>query len=206
MNTARITPSNPASGTSAGWGRWTKLLVSGLLAWHLVAVLLGPLSVPDAMIPEALRPIFRPYQQAVFINNGYKFFAPDPGPSHLVRYDVEMADGSHQHGVFPDLGEHWPRLLYHRHFMLSEFIGNAPPPPDWDPRLNWAQQPLHGWQREYAHSYGQHLLRASGGRSVTLELVEHGIASPDQVLAGVRLDDPQSYRSRPLGTYSGADQ
>ena len=201
MNTARVMPGNPV-----GWGRMSRLLASGLLAWHLIAVLLGPLSVPDAMIPAALAPIFRPYQQAVFINNGYKFFAPDPGPSHLVRYDLELADGSHQRGEFPSRLEQRPRLLYHRYFMLSEFLGNASPGPDWDPRLPWDRQPLAPWQREYAHSYGEHLLRVSGGRRVDLELVEHGITSPLRVLEGVRLDDPASYRSRPLGSFSGASQ
>jgi hypothetical protein len=197
-------PSNAQPAPAPGWGLPARIIVSALLAWHLIAVLLGPLNVPDAMIPSALQPIFLPYQQVVFINHGYKFFAPDPGPSHLVRYDVEMPDGTHRRGEFPDLGEHFPRLLYHRHFMLSEFVGNAPPPPDWDPQLPWAQQPLLPWQREYARSYGQHLLSTYGGRQVTLELREHRIPAPNEVSAGLRLDDPANYRSRSLGTFQGA--
>lgn len=201
MNSASVAASN-----SGPWRPIAKVAVSLFLVWHLAAVVLGPLSVPNAMIPTALAPIVRPYQQAVFINHGYKFFAPDPGPSHLVRYDILMADGSHQRGQFPDRNKYWPRLLYHRHFMLSEFIGNAGPADDWDPRLPWERQPLSAWQREYAKSYGEHLLHTSGGKRVDLELVEHGIPSPQQVLEGVRLDAPSSYRSRPLGTFSEAGQ
>ncbi len=43
-----------------------------------------------------------------------------PPPSHLVRYKLEMPDGSMQNGVFPDLKTEQPRLFYHRHFMLTE--------------------------------------------------------------------------------------
>ncbi|HEX4147827.1 MAG TPA: hypothetical protein VHY20_02525 [Pirellulales bacterium] len=206
MNSTQPTPGsgNALPSPAPAWRRPARIAVSLLLAWHLFAVLLGPLSVPEAMIPSALEAYVRPYQQAVYINHGYKFFAPDPGPSHLIRYDVELSDGTHRRGEFPDRNEHWPRLLYHRHFMLSEFMGNAPPPPNGDPRLPWDQQPLLPWQREYAQSYAQHLLREHGGRQVRLELVEHGIAAPEQVLAGVRLNDPASYRSRLLGVFEGA--
>ena len=66
----------------------------------------------------------RPYLQILSLDNGYRFFAPEPGPSHLVRYDVTLADGQQIGGVFPNLAEERPRLLYHRYFMLSEFVNS----------------------------------------------------------------------------------
>jgi hypothetical protein len=196
-------PDVPAWDASRSWSRPIRWLVSVLVIYHLAAVLMGPLSVPEALIPSALAPVFRPYHSAAYLNHGYKFFAPDPGPSHLIRYDVELADGSHRRGEFPNLAEERPRLLYHRYFMLTEFIGNAPPPPDWDPRLDWKQQPLWAWQRDYAQSYADHLLARYGGKRVTLDLVEHGLPGPEEVLEGAKLDDPRGYRSRPLGTFEG---
>ena len=41
------------------------------------------------------------------------------------------------------------------------------------------------------------------GRSVSLELVQHALASPEMVLGGTKLDDPASYRARSLGSYVG---
>ena len=37
--------------------------------------------------------VFRPYLEAAYLDHGYAFFAPDPGPSHLVRYELEFDDG-----------------------------------------------------------------------------------------------------------------
>jgi hypothetical protein len=197
--------SRQASSTSSAgprpWGEGARVLVSCLLIWHIIALLVGPVSVPPSMLGDALSPLFRPYMQATYLNHGYKFFAPDPGPSHLIQYDIELADGTHRVGRFPSLAEHWPRLLYHRHFMLTEFLGNAPPPSDFDPNLPWDKQPMWPWQREYVRSYAEHLLAASGGRRVRIEMVEHALPSPAQVKNGVKLNDPASYRTRVLGTF-----
>lgn len=56
------------------------------------------------------------------MGHGYRFFAPNPGDSHLVQYKVTKNDGTQIKGVFPDRENAWPRLLYHRWFMLSETI------------------------------------------------------------------------------------
>jgi len=185
------------------WSGPVRLVVSVVLVWHLVAILLGPLSLPPSILASAVQPLFRPYIRAAFLDHSYKFFAPDPGPSHLIRYDVVTADGSHRRGTFPSRSENWPRLLYHRHFMLTEFIGSAPPVPTFDLRQEWHKQPLWDWQGAYAKSYANHLLDKYQGRSVSLELVQHALSSPDQVLGGAKLDDPASYRSRSLGSYVG---
>jgi hypothetical protein len=139
------------------------------------------------------------------LTHGYKFFGPDPGPSHLIRYDVERADGSHVQGVFPDRKEHWPRLFYHRHFMLSEFVHSMPPDDSLDPRIPWERRAMSAAEKTYVRSYADHLLAANKGRSVSLELVEHLIPEPRDVLSGMRLDDKRLYRVRPLGTFDTDD-
>ncbi|HVW38678.1 MAG TPA: hypothetical protein VHB99_15295 [Pirellulales bacterium] len=183
------------------WGPKAKIAVSLFLAWHLVGLLVWPLSVPQSILGDALRPIYRPYLEAAYLTHGYKFFGPDPGPSHLIRYDVERADGSHVQGVFPDRKEHWPRLYYHRHFMLSEFVHSMPPDANLDPRIPWERRAMSAAEKTYVRSYADHLLAANKGRSVSLELVEHLIPEPGDVLRGMRLDDKQLYRVRPLGTF-----
>lgn len=185
------------------WSAPARIAVSVLLAWHVVGLLAWPLSVPQSILGDALRPIYRPYLEAAYLTHGYKFFGPDPGPSHLIRYDVQRADGSHVKGTFPDLNEHWPRLFYHRHFMLSEFVHSLPPDPNADPRLPWEGMPLSAEEKTYVRSYADHLLAANDGRSVSLELVEHLIPEPADVLRGMKLDDQRLYRVRPLGTFTG---
>jgi hypothetical protein len=104
--------------------------------WHLVGVMVAPISVPpqmnrgDSVLGAELKKAYGPYITATFLDHSYKFFAPNPGASHLVRYDLYFADGTSRVNrddqVFPNRLEHWPRLLYHRHFMLTEFM-NFPP-------------------------------------------------------------------------------
>ena len=194
----------PARLEGKRWSALARALASLLLAWHLLALLVWPLSIPQSILGDALRPIYRPYLEAAYLTHGYKFFGPDPGPSHLIRYDVERADGAHVKGVFPDLKQHWPRLYYHRHFMLSEFVNSLPPGANFDPRLPWERRPLSAAEKVYVRSYADHLLAVNDGRSVSLELVEHLIPEPDDVVQGMKLDDARLYRVRPLGTFDKA--
>jgi hypothetical protein len=80
----------------------------------------------DSVIGAELKKVYRPYITALYLDHSYKFFAPNPGDSHLLRYDLYFADGTSRVGrddqILPDRHGHWPRLLYHRHFMLTEFI------------------------------------------------------------------------------------
>jgi hypothetical protein len=190
------------------WAPWAQIVVSLLLVWHVAAVLMGPLSFPPTMISNRVHPIFRPYLGATFLDHGYKFFAPDPGPSHLVRYELEFADGSNRGGVFPNLDDQWPRLFYHRHFMLSEFINTiSGPDPNWTPQTDltpppdWTRLPLSEAQRQFARSYGEHILHKYDARRVTLWLREHLMPSPDEFAKGKLLDDPSLYRERKLGSF-----
>ncbi|HUY93597.1 MAG TPA: hypothetical protein VMV10_33025 [Pirellulales bacterium] len=203
MNSRHAEPPTDRRLDAKRWSAPARIVVSLLLAWHVVGLLVWPLSVPQSILGDALRPIYRPYLEAAYLTHGYKFFGPDPGPSHLIRYDVARADGSHAQGVFPDRNEHWPRLLYHRHFMLSEFVNSQPPDADVDPRLPWERRPLSAAEQTYVRSYADHLLAANQGQSVSLELVEHLIPEPADVLRGMKLDDQRLYRVRPLGTFTG---
>jgi hypothetical protein len=108
------------------WSTSKRTIASILLAAYLAIVLIGPLSNPVAS-PHFSAPLaakIAPLHRILFLGHGYRFFAPDPGPSHRVIYRGLRADGSKFEGHFPDRNNHWPRLLYHRWFMLSETLFN----------------------------------------------------------------------------------
>jgi len=126
---------------------WIKGLLSILIALHIAAVFVGPLAfacnagrLPSPFV-TAIYGVFQPYIELIYLNHGYFFFAPDPGPSHLVDYKVEFDDGRPPvTGRIPDLATERPRLLYHRHFMLAEaltarFVPPDPPPEPTPPPL-----------------------------------------------------------------------
>ena len=106
---------------------WARVALRLVIALHLTAVIAAPWSMPPpaSYLSQVVAQPFVPYLQATNMFQGYRFFGPDPGPSHLVRYRLEMPDGSQREGMFPNLREQWPRLLYHRYFMLSEHLVDA---------------------------------------------------------------------------------
>ncbi len=106
------------------------MVVSLLLLIHITAVFIAPFTFASSSGPGSASPFavglmnaLRAYIDAVYLDHGYFFFAPNPGPSHLVRCRLEYEAGREaEESTFPDRQRHWPRLLYHRHFMLSESL------------------------------------------------------------------------------------
>jgi hypothetical protein len=167
-------------------------VVSIGLALHLIALVIAPLAVaPCSQLTLRLWTAFRPYLQSLSLNHGYHFFAPEPGPSHLVRYELRFADGHLAEGVFPNPHQHQPRLLYHRHFMLSEFLNNL--------AIDESRTELFA---AVTRSYAEHLRHRHGAAEVTLHLRRHYLPSPQHVSSGKRLDAVELFAERPLGTYT----
>ena len=101
-----------------------KLLISLLLVWHLTAVFLAPLSIPPSspLVVEVAQGSFMQYYlDALYLNHGYHFFAPEPSNGHLIKYQVlDSGNAIIKDGEFPSKEANWPRLLYHRYFMLAD--------------------------------------------------------------------------------------
>ncbi len=118
--TSTTHPPQPAA--SQTWSARRRSVVSLALLAYLAVVVSGPMTNP-IYTEELTGPLGRfmaPFHQALYLGHGYRFFAPDPGPSHLVTYRITRADGSELTGRFPHPRQLWPRLIYHRWFMLSE--------------------------------------------------------------------------------------
>ena len=194
-----------------------RIVLSLVLAFHVTAVFFGPFAMGPqrSALATALEPMLGGYTQAASLDNGYQFFAPEPGPSHLVLYELTYADGRTEEGKFPNLEEHFPRLLYHRYFMLSEFLntldsqvvevpddelaelgveGIPPPSSPYDLALRRRRDAL-------IHNYARQLLIYHDAQSVKLILQRHLIPLQQDVLNGRPLDDPSLYQERELGVF-----
>ena len=181
----------------SSWPRWLRIIVSVVIAMYLMAVVLPPLAGPPpaSLLANQLIQPFRPLIGAVALGHGYRFFAPNPGPGHSFRWTVQRPDGTHASGTIPDAATDWPRLLYHRRFMLPEKISalvplpGAPPEVVADAKREW--QPL-------VKDLAAHLLTREGGSLIELVLVEHYLPAPEEVMEGRAGED----LSIPLGTYA----
>jgi len=217
------------------WSKPARRIATVLILLHLSAVFVAPFAFActtrtgSSPFADGLMSWYRPYVDLMYLNHGYAFFAPDPGPSHLVRFRVEFTDGRLPiEGVFPDLKTQRPRLLYHRHFMIAETLYNLYTPPDepqempLDPELlrelseshrreiEAANRQRHEMQvRLWRHrreqyvslrrSLERHLLAVHGGSQVTLTRVEHRPTAPDEFETLGTLAAPHTYRDLPEG-------
>jgi hypothetical protein len=178
------TPTAPDG--ALGRSRVLRWLLSAWLVFHLTAIVVAPASVtPSSNLIQSTWLLFQPYLEALYLNNGYHFFAPEPAESTLVAFEARRADGTVIRGRIPDR-KIVPRQLYHRHFMLTERMNNGP------------EELEQKWYRSYAEHIG-HKYKAN---QVSLTRVIHYLPSMQMVRDGVRLNHPESYEELPLGDFA----
>lgn len=175
---------------------WRRVLTAFIL-FHLTAVIVGPLSFPSRLgdpknpAPGERPPLLaveaadllQPYLDLTYLRNGYRFFAPEPGfSSSRLEFELEFADAPPRSETIPDRNAHWPRLRYHRHFMLAEQVGQRP-----------------GW----AESYCRHMQQKTGATLVRLVRIRRRVPFMDDVRKkGVTLPDPAYEEREILGEYT----
>lgn len=201
------TSSSHGTSPVARVARW-KWAVSALLIFHLLAVLAEPFAFftrgADAPSPLAMpiRSTLAPYVEFGYLNHGYFFFAPNPGPSHLLECQLKSNDGQVSRLRLPDLKAQWPRLLYHRHFMLAEFLHQLHVPPITEEIA--ANTPdkelLRNWQIErnrfemVRSSMIHHLKVRYGVDTAEIQRLEHRLPSDVEVFRErMRLNDERLY-------------
>ena len=198
------------------------MIASAFILAHLTAVIAPPLAFqcrgPRGLSP-AVAALLNPtsaYGQLLYLDRGYAFFAPDPGPSHLLA--VELSSGSKsteregsgpavdaEVSRVPSLDDQWPRLLYHRHFMLAEFLNDAYQPalPSETASLvgpDLSAEELQLWRLgrdrydAILNSMIRHVETQNQGKTVRIDRLEHVI--PDFVgfaTRQIKLNDDSTY-------------
>lgn len=157
-----------------------KIVGSIAIVAHGAAIFLAPASVPPASpLVQASWEKVSPYLHAANLNHGYHFFAPEPGSSTIVQYVGTSANGEQLRGSLPDKRTMKPRLLYHRYFMLTEFLGSIP-----------EDAPI---REQVIQNYANQLLKTKNLETVELRIVRHHPSSRQEILIGENLQAPETY-------------
>lgn len=202
--------------------RW---LVSILACMHLFAVFAEPFRFfsQSAVKPASeeaglLRSTLAPYVEFMYLSHGYAFFAPNPGPSHLLHCKrkpsatealppldpssrrADEVEAKETLRVFPDRNVDRPRLLYHRYFMLSEFYQTLFAPAKLsetdlqEPGLRERWEFDRRLYEQLQASIRQRLVETYKAEDIELRRVEHALPSRQQILGdGWKLTDPRLY-------------
>lgn len=169
-----------------GWNRIAFIGVNLLLAFHLFAIVICPASSePSSPLIQSAFGKVSWYLDLLYLDHGFRFFVPDPGASTLVEYVAEMPDGTTKTDRFPNRTI-FPRLRYHRYFMLSEFLGNGP-------------EYLQPYVRR---SFARNICRETGAVRVTLKQIVHDMPIAEDFRNGMTLSHPDLFTETPLGTFS----
>ena len=163
--------------------------VNLLLIWHVFAIAISPSSMPPAspLLADASN-VARPYNQALFLNHGYHYFAPNPGSSSLMEFQSVSQGDIPKLETIPDVDSYFPRLRYHRFFMLAENV--------------WAFG--DDAQREFIEGYARHFSQKMKSESVSVISVSHDPAAMRRIVAGGDLKHPTSYLREPLADFQFA--
>lgn len=206
------TLNTPTQNATSPWSPGKRAVVSGFLVFHLAAVFLPPFAFQTSSVPGTGSPLAQPlvrlvgpYSDAAYLNHGYAFFAPDPGSSFLLRATMEFDDQRDPiHRTLPDLNVDWPRLRYHRHFMLSEHLNGSFLPAEPPPEV--AANPVElGYWQERRRLYEarraaivNHLQKKHGAARVHLRRVEHRLLDPYEFTqSNLRINAPETYFELP---------
>ena len=189
-------------------GRKWRVVLSVLIVLHILAVTAEPLrffsrsSRGTSPAADPARELLAPYVEFAYLSHGYFFFAPEPGPSHLIECRFQDSQGQQLSLRYPDRQAQWPRLLYHRHFMLTENLHQIWAPPV-DLRVFEEDEALgRQWRadrkryEQVRDSMANHVAATFGAAEVELDRVEHRLPSGEEVLdrdPPLKLDDPSLY-------------
>lgn len=180
-------------------------MISLGIIFHLAAVILPPLAYqsdgPSGVSPiiqTATAPV-RPYGEFLHLNRGYAFFAPDPGPSHLFQIArLNEENLPEEEWLYPSLDHQWPRLSYHRHFMLAEYLNRIHRPVDFPEGLDQSIiADLQLERRRYEHvrrSMIEKMRKELSHENIALRRIEHALLLPQDYLSGIQIDDRRTYQ------------
>ncbi|MCI0332663.1 MAG: hypothetical protein L0228_05515 [Planctomycetes bacterium] len=166
-------------------GAFVRVVISLLIVWHFAGVFLAALSIPTSsqLVMDAAQ--HRPmqwYLDALYMNQGHSFFAPEVGPGHLIRYELFDQSGQvMEKGEFPK--DEWPRLRYHRHFMLADQAD-----------MPGSEESSKYWQRRYLEAYARQLLRTNEiAQTALVRRIAHWPLPRELALQQRTLTDPEGY-------------
>ena len=158
-----------------GWPRWVRRVVTALLIYHLAAVLAGALAAaPSSPLERAAATLFGSYHQVVDQGYGYRYYAPEPGPTPVVTATIKYADGRPDESFRLPSRAVWPRLRYQRQLALANHLVA-----DFEEARGATGD---GARSHYAQSYARHLARSRpGSASITLYAQSHLLPDLEEV-------------------------
>lgn len=177
------------------WPVGVRRLVSGILLFHLTAIVVGAASAhPSSLLERSLAEAFAPYFQAIDQGYAYRYYAPEPPPTPVVTATVRYPDGRPDATIRLPRRATFPWLLRQRELALANHLFN-----DFEAARFEAGD---GSRSRWARAYARHIAKAyPGSASIALHSQLHLIPEIERVheileapgSTGVDLDAEEFY-------------
>jgi hypothetical protein len=187
-----------------------------LVAIHLSAILVAVVGAGNPRFPAPIlaaraRFLFmKPYLEATFLTNPYRFFAPDPGPTTLLWARLHYQDGSVRWVEVPRREDFSSGVAYHRHLalvMLFDHLSVTSPDvvdPNRRESLPEGRIVLESYVRHLAHHYAG--VKKDGAtnpvKRIQFFTVWHRVLEPWQIQRGWEISDLRLYTPFYYGTFT----
>ena len=158
-----------------GWPVGVRRLVSGVLVFHIIAILVGAFSSPPASLLErSLAEMFAPYFQVIDQGYAYRYYAPEPPPTPVVTATVQFGGGRPDEVVRLPRKDAFPWLLRQRQLALANHL--------YTDSQAAAHEGGDASKSRWGRSYAQHLAETHPGcSSIVLSSQLHLIPDVERV-------------------------
>ncbi|MCI0463659.1 MAG: hypothetical protein L0Z62_42535 [Gemmataceae bacterium] len=209
-----------AAPLAAASSRVRRLAVSALIVFHFGGIVTAAASqAPGPWVFNQLwLRLYRPYLEFMYLNNAYRFYSPEPGPSHQMWFRVEYHDkaaGKMRSHWFqlPELDSDgrplYPvALQYQRRLMLADAATRALPTPATEYRdLTGVQEPPFARRRREQTPEGFAAIKDKLGKEqprsgLIVPHLRHLVAPQDPRLRNVEYSPPDANSKVLLQSYA----
>jgi len=185
-----------------------KVLASLFVAWHFFAIFCAVTATSTSIVHPAPLPAVQLarsnywYREALFFNNAYRFYVPDPGPVQTMWFRLEYEAPRGRSIAYwyevPRRDQFSTRMAYQRHLsvtMLLQMQGFDPTSPE---QLHPLSEVLQAsYVRHVAYQFPRHPKASEAKELKQIDVYHVGrTAYPTgyQIQRGLFLDDPRWYR------------
>ncbi len=157
------------------WPLWARVTMSGVLIFHLLAVVSGGLAVPPSSVVErSIADVFTWYYGLADLGYAYRFYV-EPPPTPVVTATLRYSDGRPEETVrLPGLNLPGPRMRHQRQLALANALFMD---------VEEARQRTGDASRSVlSRAYARHLCATRPGcQAVTIHIQHHLIPEMEQV-------------------------
>ena len=96
-----------------------KVIVSLVILFHLSAILTHVIAGGGPFVMKQISSWYRPYLKTMWMDNAYRFYAPDPGSTEVLWYKLQYEDGSTRWTQVPRREDFYLRMPFQRHMSIA---------------------------------------------------------------------------------------